>query len=278
MPTISGSGPRESFISTTLPSFREVPVGCEKAKTLPASVSVKNEVTLPGASPVANKSSLASSRLRPSGSGVRTCLGPRETKTMTSDCLGTLVPAMGSVLVTSPTGTSALCSCCWVTCSPIGSRVEMATSRDLPSSSGMIAAPPGPVENHQPEPMEATIAVKVRTSNHLPLLRFALASLTKPSDLSRGCSICSSPMTSVAPAGATNSSVNVLVRPMSSNVVVSPRLISDLALEIIGSNSWAFFGRSLGFLAVAQRTISSSNSGTCGFRVEGAGMLLLACW
>ena len=87
-----------------------------------------------------------------------------------------------------------------------------------------------------------------------------------------------SPITSVAPAGDTNTSVTFRVMPKSSKVVVSPRLISDFALVITGSNSVALAGRSLGFLAVAQRTISSSNSGTSGFKLEGAGMLLLACW
>ena len=85
-------------------------------------------------------------------------------------------------------------------------------------------------------------------------------------------------MTSVAPAGATNSCVMVRVMPKSSNVVVRPRLISDLARVITGSNSLALAGRSLGFLAVAQSTISSRSSGTSGLIVDGAGMLLLACW
>ena len=111
-----------------------------------------------------------------------------------------------------------------------------------------------------------------------PLRRFAFASFTKPSDRSWLSTCVISPITSVAPAGATKTSVTLRVMPKSSKVVVRPRLISDLALVITGSNSLALAGRSVGFLAVAQRTISSSSSGTSGIKVEGAGMLLLACW
>ena len=61
-------------------------------------------------------------------------------------------------------------------------------------------------------------------------------------------------------------------------MVVRPRDRSARALLITGSNATAEAGRSLGFLAVDQSTISSSSSGIPGSRDEGAGIFSLACW
>ena len=260
--------------------MRIVPVGADSPIACPEASVPKKFLTEPTTNPESISSCLAASTLSPLASGTGSCLGPREINTFTTEFLKTLEPAAGSVRVMKPSGTVPLFSSnCSIT-TPSGSRASAADSKVRPVRSGTAASPPGPEENHHPEPAPpiSAMTVKIVSQSFERLLDFS--NLVAREEDDANSSISATSRTSVAPAGETKSRSRLIraVLSISERVVVSPRDKSCLALAITGSRATAEAGRWLGFLAVVQSTISSKSSGTFEFTEDGAGMFSLACW
>ena len=259
--------------------MRIVPVGADSPITCPEASTPKKFLTEPTTNPESINSFLAASTLRPLASGTGSCLGPREINTFTTEFLKTLEPAAGSVREIKPSATVPLFSSnCSIT-TPSGSSASTADSKVRPVKSGTAANPPGPDENHHPEPPPPISAMTVKITSQSFERLFDFSNLVARDDEDANSSISETSRTSVAPAGETKSRSRLIraVLSISERVVVSPRDKSCLALAITGSRATAEAGRWLGFLAVVQSTISSKSSGTLELSVEGAGMFSLAC-
>ena len=132
-----GFGPRETIRSTDVSRLRLAPAFSEAPSTSPSrTVSLYFCLTVPTARLAFRTAFSAAARHRPPTTGIECRSGPRETAASIRPPLTILLPASGSVLITTPGGTVSLYSSVNAMPRPDRPATCSASARLIPASAG----------------------------------------------------------------------------------------------------------------------------------------------